>query len=196
MNEAPAVYAWRGLEQLRPDVERTLHRNCRDSSEVDDLVQETFLRAARFRRGLSDPACLRAWVLRIAWNVLRDHIRRERRISRADVSEDFLLDLEGRETPPGDPGPPQEIDIGDRAVDSDDLLAWLADLVEELPAAERALVDIYYHKERGCAGLGRHFGVPAQTVKMRLFRLRRRLRRALRRQVSLLPTGAAREVIA
>jgi DNA-directed RNA polymerase specialized sigma24 family protein len=72
---------WSGLEELRPSLQRLLARRCRDAAELDDVVQETLLRAARYRAKLSERERLRGWAMRIAINVLRDRVRRRERWS-------------------------------------------------------------------------------------------------------------------
>lgn len=51
--------------------------------DAEDMVQETFARAWRYRDSLEDAGSLRPWLYRIATNACLDTIRRERRIVRA-----------------------------------------------------------------------------------------------------------------
>ena len=62
--------------------------------DARDVVQETFLRAFRALRGFKGQAKFSSWLYRIALNLCRDWIRRERRtpIARAPEGVD-LLDL-------------------------------------------------------------------------------------------------------
>lgn len=57
---------------------RTARRLTSRSSEVEDLVQETFLEAFRCFASLEDPARCRAWLFRILRNRLFHHRERER----------------------------------------------------------------------------------------------------------------------
>jgi len=49
-----------------------------DSQEAEDVTQECFLRAFRFRVRLQDPAKFPSWLLTIARNLARDHYRKRR----------------------------------------------------------------------------------------------------------------------
>ncbi len=51
----------------------------RDPELVDDLCQETFLRALRGFSRLRDPSRFSSWLYRTAENLLRDHFRRKKR---------------------------------------------------------------------------------------------------------------------
>jgi len=49
-----------------------------DSGDVDDLVQETFIRAFRSLDGWRGEAAFRSWLLSIASNLLKDQFRKNR----------------------------------------------------------------------------------------------------------------------
>jgi len=198
VKKAPSVNDWNGLYELRGDVERTLSRSCRDRSELDDVVQETLLRAACFRESLHDPERLKAWVMRIAWNVMRDHIRRQRRQRQVEVEEEFLEGLESPERSPSVALASLEILIGRRRFDEDDLSRLLTTQLDGLIGDERELYQAYYTEGLGCPQAARRLNVSPRTIKMRLFRLRRRLRRALKKEalLSLTPCYTQTEAVA
>jgi RNA polymerase sigma-70 factor (ECF subfamily) len=66
-----------------PEIHRYLVRVTRHRAEAEDLSQETFLRAYRAYRTLSEDANVRAWLFAIATNLFRNHVRSERRRSTA-----------------------------------------------------------------------------------------------------------------
>lgn len=193
-----SLAGWRGLIELRPDVERALVGHCRDKSELDDLVQETMLRAARFRGSLTDAACLRPWLLRIALNVLRDHVRRECRLKRVESAEECLIDVEGRERAPGHTESAPQIAIGAQRFEREDLLQLLDELLLELDGGERELFEAYYKRGMGCHGAAQQLRINTDTIKMRLYRLRKKLRRELQRRsmLELLPSLRGRGAVA
>ncbi len=198
IDSAPTARAWRGLADLRPDVELTLSHSCSDRNDLDDLVQETLLRAARFRGGLKDPASLRPWVLRIAWNVMREFRRGRGRRRCVEVPQEFFHELEGRELAPGGEPLPERLSVGERVFESDDLLSLLAEACRALAPRERDLLDAYYLEGADCREVGDRLGLGAHSVKMRLFRLRRRLKRtlAVRAAERSTPRVPLREVVA
>jgi RNA polymerase sigma-70 factor (ECF subfamily) len=82
-----------------PRLGRFLERATRDRCEAEDLLQETFVRiyrAAPRWRPLGDAA---AWILTVCANVLRDHLRRCRRMPRTWSLEEGL-EAEGAATDP------------------------------------------------------------------------------------------------
>jgi RNA polymerase sigma-70 factor, ECF subfamily len=143
-----------------------------DESDAEDLTQECFVRAyvaiVRFRR----EASFRTWLTRIAVNVVRTHLARQRR-ARQPVSLDAVED-----------GEPSSTDAA--LVVSSDLEASLT----RRQAIERALAllpedyrialtlrDVYGFEYHEIAGV---LHVPIGTVESRVFRARRRLRPLLR----------------
>jgi RNA polymerase sigma-70 factor (ECF subfamily) len=176
---------WQGLEELRGDLERSLARACRDRNALDDLVQETLLRAASRRDGLEHPELLRPWLLRIAWNVMRDQHRRSRRARGQESPDELLAELPER--PPADEGPrvAAELRLGARTYEGGEVHDLLCHVLPELSLEDRRLFDAYYRQGRGCGLIASDLGVSPQTVKMRLFRLRRRVLRRLSRRSAL-----------
>ncbi len=179
---------WVGLEDLEPALRGYLRGRCRDESEVDDLVQDTLLRAARYRMSLADPGRLRSWILSIASNLLRDHVRRECRLRRAEGSERVLEDLAGSDDPPSPETDEPLWSIGRKAaVGQETALRHVTLAMRGLRARDRHLLRSYYERELGCAESAAECGIAPALVKLRLFRVRRRLARAVRRSLANSP---------
>lgn len=171
---------WAGLAELRPVVRRFLARRCRDESEAEDVAQEALLRASRYRSSLADPERLRPWVLRIALNILRDHVRRERRLPRIDVDQDLFERIEGRESIPGEPREDLQVHLEGAVVEKPRVLLHLGHAKRDLLVRDRTVLDSYYEGGRSCAETAQVCEIPPDLVKVRLFRARARLQRALR----------------
>lgn len=174
---------WGGLIELEPLVRGMLVRKKVPLADVDDLVQETFLRAARFRARGNAPDKLRAWVTRIALNVLHDRARRELRLAgpelRAEPVElDALVARESLETCVGEPGD-ERWELGGYVVTRDGALEALAGALEELRSEESAILRCFYAEEQPPVAAARACGQPESLAKLRLYRARRRLSRAL-----------------
>ncbi len=92
--ETPALF-----EAYYDQIFRYLRSMVHDSSEAEDLTQETFLRAFRERESLREPGALVAWLYRIATHVALDRLRqRARRAPKeadTDVAEIEVPDCEG-----------------------------------------------------------------------------------------------------
>ena len=181
--------AWSGLEELRPLLMSYLLRRCRDENEAEDILQETLLRAARYRASLTDPARLPAWAARIAANVLADHVRREARQRRVTATEELLEAVESPSAEAGRAVEEGELRCGNWVVEKDEALACLAGAIEVLGEEDRRVLDSYYRGAQSCRETARECRLPPELVKVRLFRARQRLLRAIRHRIS---TGRGR----
>ncbi|MAF67433.1 MAG: hypothetical protein CMJ84_17470 [Planctomycetes bacterium] len=172
-------WAWDELEALRPRVRRRLARRCRDESELDDLVQETLMRAARYRGSLTDPGRLGSWVASIAGNVFHDHLQREGRLPRVEGGEAVLQQVEGREHAPHESDAALDLVVaGDAYARESVLNAMWSSFADLRPDDRRVLAD-YYGGEMSCKETARRTGIAPELVKVRLFRARKRLRSAV-----------------
>lgn len=179
MLRSPTVDAWNGLDAMRPELERYLARRCRDAHQVDDVIQESFLRAARYRRGLTRPERLRPWLLRIATNVLADQARRDRRRRRLAGSDEGLF-----EVPCGAAAPDEQVDepelwVAGHPIARGRALGALRRALADAPRADRLVLVAYYGAGNDCRATAQRCRIPVELVKVRLFRARTRLRHAL-----------------
>lgn len=140
------------LERMREAEASLYHVTCAILlSETDrrDAMQETALRAWEHRRSLRNEAFFKTWVTRIAVNVCRDLIRRNKRT----VLVDELPEVPAQE-------PPSELYM----------------TIEGLPERLRLPLVLYYLEGFSVEETARALGMPAGTVKFRLYEARKALR--------------------
>jgi RNA polymerase sigma-70 factor (ECF subfamily) len=131
--------------------------------EVEDLLQETFLRALTAMGRFENRGHLRAWLFRIALNLTRDARKRERRVftafdaaTLADVP-DFAAD-------------PERTVLG--RLDGETLQAALA----RLPESHREVLVLRFYADLPVEEVARIMGCPQGTVKSRIHYGVRKLR--------------------
>ena len=187
MKSAERIEDWTGLEELRACLRGFLSGYCHDENEIDDVIQETLVRAARYRMQLADRQRLRSWAIRIALNVLYDMRRRTTRARGLAESEEVL----GRAVSPH-PGPEDCVEetvfpFERWVLGKEEALELLGAAVAGLREEDRQVLATYYGGHESCREVGRLCAIPAHLVKLRLFRARRRLLGALRRRMALGP---------
>ncbi len=171
------VVDWEGIEELRRGLERKVSRWSRDRSEVDDVVQETMIRAARYRASLREADRMDSWLGRIAWNVLKSLRGREARRPIA-VLENVQLDSnEGREPDPLIELVEDVLWVRGVEVERTRLAALLEGAIRGLPDIERRMVDAAYKRQMSPCAISEKFGVRRGLVKSRLYRIRQKLHR-------------------
>jgi len=181
---AESMVHWGGLEGLEPELRRYLRRRCRDASELDDVVQETLLRAARYRPSLVASERLEGWTQRIAANVLRDQRRREARLRRVDAEGHLLEHLQSQEVSPWDVEGATHVRVGDVSLDIGVVLGHLEGALGALREGDRRVLRSYYRRDGGTLRTARELGIARRLVKVRLYRARQRLGQVLRQRLA------------
>jgi RNA polymerase sigma-70 factor (ECF subfamily) len=140
-------------------------RFCRDRGRAEEMAQEAFLRAYRNLAQWRGDAAFSTWLFALAMNVYRTELRR---IPATMQSLDDIAEPAAA----GDP---------DVALDSTRRDEALRRAVLALPEKYRDAVLLFYFHDQDIPAAARTLGVPAGTVKARLFRGRELLRSKLSR---------------
>lgn len=140
-----------------PPLLRYLRRLARDGTTAEDLMQETFERAARSRPPSDE---VRPWLYRIATNLAVDHLRRRRLLS--------FVPFSGAERD-GRPAFDAEADAVRRAL-------------RAIPPDEAVALVLRLHEGFSRAEIAQLIGVSERTVKDRLERGRASFTRAYLRE--------------
>lgn len=146
--------------EYRRDVTRTVLFTVSDAHVVEDLVQETFLRAFRSLGKFDTTRSFRNWLLTIALNVSRSYLRR--RVVTLPWSDRY-----------------------DRAVEphfASDEGAVLQDVLHamaQLRYRDREILTLHYVNDLTLEQSAKLLGIPVGTAKSRLAKALERLRKAL-----------------
>jgi len=168
---------WDGLAERRVRLEKKVSGWSRDKSVVDDVVQETMIRAARYRGGLREPERMDSWIDRIAWNVLKSHASREARRGMSLLDHSELDASEGREEDPEIQLVEEVHWVSDIEVGAGRLSSLLEGAIRALPEHERRMIQAAYSEQMSPSAISEAFGVRRELVKSRLYRIRQKLRR-------------------
>ncbi len=76
------------LSGYLPLIYNIVGRGLSGHADVDDVVQETMLRAVRGLGDLRDPAAFRSWLVAVAIRQMRDHYRARQAVAGADLSDE------------------------------------------------------------------------------------------------------------
>ncbi|GBC85698.1 ECF RNA polymerase sigma factor SigM [bacterium HR11] len=145
-------------EATAPALRRYLLRVTGDPLMADDVLQEAYLRLLRTVLPEMDAAALRSYLFQTATRLVYDHWRRTRRERRA------LASLRP-EAAPSRAGPPEAADV--------------MTVFRRLSVRERALLWLAYVEEYDHREIARIVGVGERSVRVLLFRARRKMARLL-----------------
>jgi RNA polymerase sigma-70 factor (ECF subfamily) len=134
-----------------------------DDDAAHDIAQDIWLRVLRGIGRLRDPAKLRAWLFGIAHRTWIDTLRRKYAVVVTDLDE-----ADRHELP--DPTAADELEEELSAVETE---------LSRLPPIEREALTLFYLRELSLQEIAQALDIPVGTVKSRLHRARRMLRREL-----------------
>ena len=155
---------------------RTALRMTRSEADAEDLVQETYIRAFRFRDQFTPGTNLKAWLFRILTNTFINQYRRKAarpQSTELDDVDESILYRHMRDVAPASESPDPETIVIDNTVSSE-----VKEALEELPEKFRTtvLLDVegFSYKE-----IAETLDIPIGTVMSRLHRGRKFLQKRL-----------------
>lgn len=162
------------VERHQAAVARLLWRFVRTKTDLDDLVQDTFLRMVRGLPNWRGDQPFLHWLLRIATNTGRDYFRRQ------SVRRRWMVEPSAF---PDDAPQPEAVDPGGDPV-SRSAANEVKTMLAKLSADERAVLTLHHLEGWSLAHIAGQFGWTLTATKLRAWRARRRLRTLFQAQDS------------
>ncbi len=134
--------------------------------DIDDMVQKTFEALVKGRDRISSTSSFRSYLFGIAHNVLRSHLRTLARARRIELTTTSFHDL---------------------GMDAETLVAnteeqrLILEGLRRIPIESQIVLELYYWEELSVAELAEVIEIRPGTVKSRLHRARKQLKKALER---------------
>ena len=147
---------------------QVVYHLCGNAQVAEDAAQETFMRAWQHLPEYRPQGQLRNWLYRIAINAALDMLRRDEKLSSADV-DDLPL-------PDGQPGPEAIVEGNERAT-------LVQQAVIALPPASRAVLVLREYRGLSYQEIAETLDIPVGTVMSRLNYARGQLRSRLEPQL-------------
>ncbi len=135
-------------------------RFVRDESAAEDMVSEVFMDVWRQAERFERRSQVATWLLAIARNKALSTLRRR---SNEQLDEEVAEFIE-------DPSDNPEV-----TMQKQERSEILRSCLEQLSAAHREIIDLVYYHERSIEEVSEIIGVPANTVKTRMFYARKRI---------------------
>jgi RNA polymerase sigma-70 factor (ECF subfamily) len=132
-----------------------------EPSDAEDMSQEVFLRSYSARAKFASSEMVRPWLLGIARNLLREHIRRYKRRKEVAWTE-LCLDIDEQQEK--EPSP------------LDDYTSHLPDCMQGLGPSARDALDLYYRQHKRVVEIGDKLRRSEGAIKLLLFRARQALK--------------------
>lgn len=163
------------VEKYRRKIGRLLSRMVRDPEEVEDIAQETFIKAYRALPQFRGDAAFYTWLYRIAVNTAKNYLaaRNRNMLTVSDVAGDEEEGGEDRYTAP-------DIDTPDAQLLSKQIAYAVNEAVEALPEELRTAITLREIEGMSYEDIANFMGCPIGTVRSRIFRAREAIAAKLR----------------
>ena len=157
------------MERYQHRLYRYLLRLVRQPATAEDLFQQTWLRVMERIKSYNTQHNFEGWLFALAHNLAIDFLRRYRPESLDDPlpSGDSHVEMVAS----SGPGALEQLLARER-------ITWLAECVAELPALFREVLTLRFEEEMRLEEIAVVLGLPLGTVKTRLHRALKHLRRA------------------
>lgn len=149
-------------------------RTLGDAEDARDVCQEALVKAYQSIQRLRDGGKFKSWIHYIALNLCRDRFRTLR--SRAE----HVPFEEERGDGPATPVPASE--RADHAAEAGNMSALLSAVLDQLPTEQRTSIVLREYQGLTSEEIGEIMGVPAATVRTRIFYGLKALRAELRKR--------------
>jgi RNA polymerase sigma-70 factor (ECF subfamily) len=140
-----------------------------ERADAEDLCQEVFLRCYLGREKLGRASAVGSWLVGIARNLLREHVRRVHRRKEVAWTE-LCLELDAL--------------TSNEEADHDQALAFLPICLDSLGQSAREAIELRYRSELRMAQIGERLKRSEGAVKLLVHRARAALRNCLQRKLA------------
>jgi len=159
------------VERYETRVYALLRHYVKNASELEDLAQETFLKAYRRLDGFEGHSSFYTWIYRIGVNTALDHLKKRGRSPFASTDDPEVLaeptQVEGRIAAPH------------AALERAEVARVAQAALEQLPEIFRTVLVLREYEELAYQDIADMLGISIGTVESRLFRARARFKQAV-----------------
>lgn len=143
-----------------------------DEDTVQDLIQDSFVKAFQRLDQLDDPRKYKAWIKQIARNTTLDYLKKSRAILFSELHDDadIPVDFEDEDLS----------HLPDVVIDQKDTLRLLYELVDSLSPMQRTMFTMHYIENIPIQDIAKTMGSNVNTVKSHLLKARNNLQKKIR----------------
>ena len=144
----------------------------RTREDAEEIVQDAFIKAYQKLSSFRKDSKFSTWLYRIVYNAAISHTRKRRLESTeltAGTIENYSVD---------------EIREGAGQMDTDQQKKLMNELIDQLPALEFTLINLYYRQEMSIDEISGITDLSASNVKVKLFRTRKAMYHKLQQEAN------------
>ncbi len=151
------------LQRYNKSVFALIFRMIPVKEDAEELTQDTFLKAFKKLDTFKGDSSFSTWLFRIAYNTAISATRKKKIIFPA-IEERQLNDIAD-----------ESVNTFFENDDNEELIKQLEIAIEQLDFEEKALVTLFYLEEKSVADVSCVLGLSVENVRVRLYRVRKKL---------------------
>ncbi len=135
----------------------------RNREEAEEVAQDVFVKVYQSLNTFKGDSKFSTWLYKIAYHRSLDYLKKQGRHLKTSAIEEFT----GQQLP--------SYENTMEALDASDRRTIIKKAIEELPQDDAIVITLHYFEELSLKEISEVMGIAADTVKVRLFRSRKRL---------------------
>lgn len=135
----------------------------KNRGDAEEVAQDVFLKAYRVLATFKGDSKFSTWLYKMAYYKSLDYLKKNKRTvstTQIDISDEYNI---------------PSFDNALEAMEADERKATIKEALKELSEEDNVLITLYYFEELSLKEISKITGVQANTVKVRIFRSRKRL---------------------
>lgn len=148
-------------------------RILKNREDAEEIAQDTFLKAYLALKDFKGDSKFSTWLYKIAYYRSLDYLKKNRRqveTTSIDISEEYNI---------------AAMDDALDGLEAKERKELIKRAIQKLPADDSVLITLYYFETLSLNEISKVMGIPANTIKVRLFRGRKRLAKILENNLEL-----------
>lgn len=146
-------------------------RILKNREEAEEAAQDTFVKAFKRLKTFNRQSKFTTWLYRIAYNTAIDYSRKKKRQTQSIHNDERFVQIEDQKTR-----------STFEQLQSNQRNYYLRQLIEQLPTEDGLLITLFYLKEHSVEEVATLTQLSVSNVKVKLYRLRQKLKKALEKQ--------------
>lgn len=138
-------------------------RMLKQREEAEEVAQDTFIKVFKSLHKFKGESKFSTWIYKVAYNTCLDRIKKNKKHQNDIVIDDYVFN---------------KLDTIDNALDNmikDEKSKLIKACVAKLPEDSSALLTLFYFEELSLVEIAKIMNIEANTVKVKLFRARKKL---------------------
>ncbi|HVW12969.1 MAG TPA: RNA polymerase sigma factor [Mucilaginibacter sp.] len=147
-------------------------RFCKNREDAEEVAQDCFIKAYRSLSSFQRQAKFSTWLYSIVYTTAMTFLRKKRVDTDSIDDENTYIQLES-----------QSSGLNNNLAENRSRSYYLNRAIEQLLPDDAAIITLFYMGEQSLEEIGQALGIEPNTVKVKLFRARQRLREKLEKNL-------------